>query len=109
MEGLTSRRKTIRAIIARQEVSRCGFWLGNPDQNTWPLLHRYFGTQSEEELRKKLGDDVRWICPQFYADAYQDPQGRALFDSGLDSQEARQRGTIGRLHQCGRDREFSLA
>ena len=44
----------------------------------------YFGTDSEEYLRRKLGDDVRWICPQFYADAYRHPEGRELFDAGLD-------------------------
>jgi uroporphyrinogen decarboxylase len=103
MQGLTSRRETIRAIIARQDVSRCGFWLGNPDQNTWPLLHRYFGTQSEEELRRKLGDDVRWICPQFYADAYRDPEGRALFDSGLDREK---HGSVGPLAGCASAEEI---
>ncbi len=65
-------------------MERCGFWLGNPHADTWPILHRHFGTTSEEELRRKLGDDVRWICPQFYADVYQDPQCRVLFDVSLD-------------------------
>lgn len=79
-----SRRELIRRIIAREPVERCGFWLGKPHNDLWPILHRYFGTSAEEELRVKLGDDCRWICPQFYADAYQDPQGRQLFDAGLD-------------------------
>jgi len=79
-----SRRELIRNIIAGKKVERCGFWLGNPHPDTWPILHRYFGTKTEEELRRKLGDDCRWICPQFYPDIYQDPDGRQLFDSGLD-------------------------
>ena len=79
-----SRRKLIRNIIAREEAERCGFWLGKPHSDLWPVLHRYFGTRSEEELRVKLGDDCRWICPQFYPDVYQDPQGRQIFDAGLD-------------------------
>jgi uroporphyrinogen decarboxylase len=79
-----TRRERIRRIIARQETDRCGFWLGKPHPDTWPLLHRHFGTASDEELRVRLGDECRWICPQFYADAYRDPQGRVLFDSGLD-------------------------
>jgi len=79
-----SRRTLIGNIIARRNVERCGFWLGNPDAATWPILHQYFGTTTDEELRLKLGDDCRWICPQFYPDVYQDPQGRELFDSGLD-------------------------
>jgi uroporphyrinogen decarboxylase len=97
MEALSSRRETIHAIVARQPVSRCGFWLGNPDPQTWPLLHRHFGTATEEQLRLKLGDDVRWICPQFYADAYRDPDGRELFDSGLDREK---HGSVGPLANC---------
>jgi len=97
MKQTASRRETIRAIIARQNVDRCGFWLGNPHPDTWPLLHRHFGTQSEEELRRRLGDDVRWICPQFYADAYQDPEGRQLFDAGLDREK---HGSVGPLADC---------
>jgi uroporphyrinogen decarboxylase len=79
-----SRRNLIQRLIAGESVERCGFWLGNPHSDTWPILHRYFGTDSEECLRHRLGDDVRWICPQFYADAYCHPDGRELFDAGLD-------------------------
>jgi uroporphyrinogen decarboxylase len=81
------RRELIRNIIARKQVDRCGFWLGNPHVDTWPILHRHFGTTTDEELRLKLGDDCRWICPQFYPDVYQDPQGRELFDAGLDREK----------------------
>lgn len=77
-------RELIKKIIAREKVERCGFWLGRPHDDLWPILHRHFGTETEEELRVKLGDDCRWICPQFYPDVYQDPQGRELFDAGLD-------------------------
>jgi uroporphyrinogen decarboxylase len=77
-------RALIRQLIGGKPVERCGFWLGNPHAETWPLLHGYFKTQGEEELRRKLGDDFRWICPQFYADSYRDPQGRQMFDAGLD-------------------------
>lgn len=91
-----SRRALIRRLIAGEKVERCGFWLGNPHADTWPILHRHFGTTSAEELRQKLGDDVRWICPQFYTDAYQDPDGRELFDSGLD----RTRHSVAPLAHC---------
>ena len=79
-----SKRNLIKRLIAGEPVERCGFWLGNPDAKTWPILHRHFGTRTEEELRQKTGDDCRWICPQFFADAYQDPTGRVLFDASLD-------------------------
>ena len=56
-------RERLRAIIAGEPADRCGFWMGNPHDDTWPILHAYFGTQTEEELRLKLGDDLRWIRP----------------------------------------------
>lgn len=90
-------RELIKRLIARQPVERCGFWLGSPHPDTWPILHRYFGTTAEEELRLKLGDDVRWICPQLYLDIYRDPQGRGLFDVGLDREK---HGSVGPLAHC---------
>jgi len=92
-----SRRELIHRLIAGEEVPRCGFWLGNPHEDTWPLLHRHFGTTSEEQLRKRLGDDLRWICPQFYDDVYQDPTGAKLFDASLDREE---HGSCGPLAHC---------
>jgi hypothetical protein len=78
-------RQRIKAIIAGDPADRCGFWLGNPDKETWPILHKYFGTATVEELRRKLGDDLRWICPQFIAGVYQGPKGLGLFEIGLIS------------------------
>lgn len=74
-------REIVAAIIAGRAAPRTGFWLGHPHPDTWPLLHAYFGTGSEEDLRLKLGDDLRWITPQFRASSYRDPQGRGLFDA----------------------------
>lgn len=71
------KRERIRAIIAREPADRCGFWLGNPHPDSWPGLHRYFGTSHEEELRQLLGDDFRWIEP---SSAYQHPAGKPIFD-----------------------------
>jgi uroporphyrinogen decarboxylase len=73
-------REIVRTIINRKAASRCGFWLGNPHPDTWPILHRYFGTTSEEELRQKLGDDFRWISPQLIDSTYKHPDGRNFFD-----------------------------
>lgn len=83
----SKRRDLIRRLVAGEPVERCGFWLGNPHSDTWPILHQHFGTSTEEELRQKLNDDCRWICPQFYDDAYQDPEGRELFDASLDREK----------------------
>ncbi len=80
-------RERIKAIIAGEPADRCGFWMGNPKTESWPALHAYFGTSDEEELRVKLQDDFRWICPQFFPGVYRDPQGRKLFDAGLDREQ----------------------
>ena len=86
MEDMT-KREHIYKIISGDNVDRCGFWMGEPHKDSWPALHEYFGTSTEEELRLKLGDELRWICPQFFPDIYQDPDGHQLFDSGLDREK----------------------
>jgi len=70
-------RERIRTIISGQPADRTGFWLGNPHGQTWPILHAYFGTQTEEELRRKLCDDLRWISPSLTAASF--PPGWAGF------------------------------
>lgn len=87
-------REVLRAIIDRREAPRCGFWMGNPHPDTWPILHRYFGTETEEELRQKLGDDFRWISPQFLASTYRHPQDRKLFDIRGDKKSHGQAGPL---------------
>lgn len=88
---MTSRER-IRLIIGGKAADRCGLWLGNPHPDTWSIYHRHFGTTTEEDLRRKLGDDMRWICPQFYASAYQAPHGNAMFDAGLNKKSHGQAG-----------------
>ncbi len=62
---MNSRERIIK-IISGEAADRCGFWLGDPDPRTWPILHKYFGTKEEEELRQKLGDDFRFIRADLY-------------------------------------------
>lgn len=73
-------RERVRAIVAGEPADRCGFWLGAPVTETWPILHAYFGTSSEEALRRLLGDDFRHIGPQYRAGVYRHPAGREMFD-----------------------------
>lgn len=40
------------------------------------MLHEYFGTSAEEELRQMLNDDIRWIP----AGSYRHPDGKPMFD-----------------------------
>lgn len=93
---MTSRER-LKAIIGGQPADRTGFWLGWPLADTWPRLHQYFGTSSEEELRVKLRDDFRWICPQFYSNLYRHPEGRGMFDTGLKKVA---HGTAGPFADC---------
>jgi len=76
--GMNSR-ELIRGILAGRPGPRCGFWMGNPHPDTWPIFHAYFGTKTEEDLRLKLGDDFRWISPQFRESTYRHPAGRKMF------------------------------
>ena len=75
-----NRRERIKTIIAGEPADRCGFWLGNPDKATWPILHRYFGTTSKKELRQKVGDDMLWVCPELTDGTYRHPEGKLMFD-----------------------------
>jgi len=70
-------RDRLKTIISKQPADRCGFWLGCPHQETWPILHRYFGTTTADELRARLGDDFRWMAPW---NAYRHPNGKPMFD-----------------------------
>jgi uroporphyrinogen decarboxylase len=71
---MTSRER-IQTIISGQAADRCGFWMGSPHPDTWPIYHGYFRTTNEEELRLKLGDDFRWLG----AWKYSHPQGRPMW------------------------------
>ncbi len=69
-------RQRITNISEGKPVDRCGFWLGNPHWETWPILHEYFGTTDDEAVRVLLKDDFRWI----QAGNYQHPKGKPMFD-----------------------------
>ncbi len=100
-------RERIRTIISGRAADRCGFWMGNPHSETWPIYHRHFGTASEEELRRKLGDDLRWICPQFMGSTYRHPSGLPMFGSGVKKERHGQGGLLadcqepGDIDSCG--------
>jgi uroporphyrinogen decarboxylase len=85
-------RQIIRSIAGCENSGRCGFWLGNPHPDTWPIYHEYFGTKNEEELRVKLGDDFRWITPQYMDSTYRHPEGKKIFDLWHDKKSHGQAG-----------------
>lgn len=77
-------RTRLRDLIARRPVDRTGFWLGNPDQATWPLLHRHLGVAEDEQVRLALGDDLRWYAPW----NYRHPEGRPMWAVGKSAHGA---------------------
>ena len=76
-------RERVRRIIAGQAADRCGFWLGNPHDDTWPIYLDYFGAADQETLRRRLGDDYRWFDPAAFEGAYRHPERREMFPSLL--------------------------
>ena len=72
-------REIVKAIVGLRSAPRCGLWLGNPHPDSWPGLHRYFGTKTEEEFRRKLGDDLRWISPSFVESTFPDAAAKGIF------------------------------
>jgi uroporphyrinogen decarboxylase len=75
---MTSRER-VKTIFAGEEPDRCAFWLGMPHPDTWPIYLSYFGVASEEEVRRILQDDFRWICAEF--GSYKHPEGKPLFNA----------------------------
>lgn len=75
---MTTSRERIKAIIAGEETDRCGFWLGNPHNDTWPIYYNYFKSTDGEAIRQGLSDDFRWICPEW--NSYKHPDGKPIFN-----------------------------
>ena len=94
-------RERIRAIIAREPVDHCGFWLGNPDPATWPILHNYFGTSNKTDLCQLLGDDFLWVCPELFDNVYRHPTGRQMFDLEMEKLSHGQPGPFANCEDVG--------
>ena len=90
-------RERIFNIIAGQEADRCGFWLGNPDHQSWEIYKKYFGTQSKEDIRQKLDDDIRWISPMFLLGTYRHVENMEMF---LASVAKASHGQTGPFSNC---------
>jgi|TARA_Y100000310_G_scaffold71677_1_gene67576 uroporphyrinogen decarboxylase len=71
-------RDRIRAIIAGQEADRCGFWLGQPHADTWPIYLKAFAQPDRKSLRQLLGDDIRWM--PLGDMQYRHPEGKPIFN-----------------------------
>ncbi|MCP4756941.1 MAG: hypothetical protein GY866_39265 [Proteobacteria bacterium] len=103
---MTSRER-IRSIIARKKADRCGFWLGNPDEASWRIYKEHFGTDSKEEIRRRLGDDVRWISPHFMLGTYGGVENMEMFLAGLDKSSHGQAGPFADCEDVGEVASFN--
>ena len=74
---MTSRER-VKTIFAGEKADRCGFWLGMPHPDTWPIYLKHFGFTEEEQLRLYLQDDIRWISAEWQS--YKHPEGKPLFN-----------------------------
>lgn len=99
-------RERVTAIIAREPADRHAFWLGNPDHKTWPILHKYFGTETEEELRVQLNDDFRWAAPDSHVKSYFHPAGRAMFDLQMEKTHHGQAGPFADCEDAAQVEEY---
>ncbi len=85
-------RERLKLIISGEPADRCGFWMGNPHADTWPIYFDHFGVATKAELRLRLGDDFRWHP----AGVYRHPQDRPLFPNP----EKVSHGTPGPFAKC---------
>jgi uroporphyrinogen decarboxylase len=95
-------RALLKDIVALRAAPRCGFWLGNPHPDSWPGLHRYFGTATEEELRRKLGDDFRWISPSFAATTFPNAAAKGLLGWAAEKTSHGQAGPLAEIEDPAR-------
>ena len=98
---MTSRER-IRTIISGKAADRVGFWLGNPHGDTWPIYYEYFGTTDQREIRRRLGDDYLWICPELIPGSYRHPADKPMFGSGV---KKTRHGAPGPFADCEDPRE----
>lgn len=81
-----SPRERVRAIVGRRGDGTPAFWMGNPHHDSWPALVDAFapgqivGKDAFLAVRNHLGDDFRWICPEW--SSYHHPEGKPIFEIG---------------------------
>jgi len=97
-------RERLKAIFSGKAADRCGFWMGQPHTDTVPIYNRHFGVTTYEAMQQRLGDDFRWICPQW--GSYKHPEGRAMFAVHKGLELGLGHGTAGPLADCEDQREI---
>ncbi len=91
---MTSRQR-LKAIFAGQPADRTGFWMGQPHKDSWPPLMQALGAETQEAVRKAVGDDYRWVCHQ--GTCYRHPEGLPIF---INPRPANDLGAPGVFADC---------
>lgn len=73
-------RNRIFSIMNRCNTGIPGYWKGNPHIDSLEIYLEHFNVKSEEELSRKLGDDLRWRPAE---SCYKHPEEKPLFDCYL--------------------------
>jgi uroporphyrinogen decarboxylase len=101
-----TRRQLIKSIIAREPAPRTGFWIGNPHPEALPIYFRYFNVATQEELHQTLGDDFRWITPQYMETTYRHPKGNGIFDVYKTKKSLGDAGPFADVHELSQLDEY---
>ncbi len=71
-------RELVKRIMDKKQVERCGFWLGSPAPETVKKYSEELGVKGLEGIGLALGDDIRWVTPQYIKSTYKHPESKAL-------------------------------
>ena len=69
---MTGRERFCR-LIRKEKADRIGFWMGDPITETRKIYMQKTGARSALELSVSMGDDFRWIAPDYKCWAGQNP------------------------------------
>jgi uroporphyrinogen decarboxylase len=71
-------REQFQAILKGQST-HCGFWHGNPHDDSMPQYCKYFGVEDDYGLSKTLGDTLVWVLPEVW-NCWKHPESKPMFD-----------------------------
>ncbi|MBD3373407.1 hypothetical protein GF406_00090 [candidate division KSB1 bacterium] len=91
-------RELVRNIIAGNSSDRVGLWLGDPLPDTLEIYLTFFKQPNQEEWRKSLSDDLRWLMAERFPPYFGPDPGEAPYFPGIDKSKVH--ANQGPLAQC---------
>ncbi len=102
-------REHFKSILAGRS-DHCGFWHGNPHEDSLPMYCRHFNVQDDFGLSRVLGDTLVWVTPE--ASSYwKHPSGKPLFDvtGGRVKKSLNEGGTFAECEDTAENRAVPVA